>query len=134
MTGDAMLVDCVPSSGAQHSAPSGVADERGAAHLCPVQTTPYLTKFEFARIVGMLTMQLTSTGAAQAGGDIAYRVASRDVLAQRVPFVVRRYLPDGGHEDCALANLRIDASLHRLLTLPDLQETIPVQERAPWRG
>ena len=41
-------------------------------------------------------------------GMSAMQLARVEVLHQRVPLLIRRYLPDGSHEDCSLSALRVD--------------------------
>jgi len=75
--------------------------------------SPFLTKFEFARIVGLLALQASASKCASAEGLSPLDAARRAVLEQRAPVVVRRYLPDGSHEDCALQALRMEIVTER---------------------
>ena len=75
----------------------------------PVRTSPCLSKFEFARAVGTLALQLSRSQDALQPGQRPMDVARELVLARRAPLLIRRYLPDGSHEDCPLQVLEVDA-------------------------
>ena len=75
-------------------------------------TRPVLTKFEYTRIIGERTAQL------QQGADpmINLRnhnisncreIAELELEKKRVPLIIRRFLPDGSHEDWGLSELII---------------------------
>jgi DNA-directed RNA polymerase I, II, and III subunit RPABC2 len=102
-----------PAGSSAPSAPSGGAVGGGVATGPPLRTTPFLTKFEFARIVGLLALQASTSKCASTQGMSPMDAARRAVLEQRAPVVVRRYLPDGSHEDCALQTLRMDLVAER---------------------
>jgi DNA-directed RNA polymerase I, II, and III subunit RPABC2 len=75
----------------------------------PVRTSPFLSKFEYARVVGAVALQIsTTTDTVYPPGMSAMQLAREEVLQQRVPLLIRRYLPDGSHEDCSLSALRVD--------------------------
>ena len=52
-------------------------------------------------------------------GDTLERVAIRELRAGDTPLVIRRHLPDGTHEDCAVKNLLIDETSARFVMSPD---------------
>ncbi|KRZ10905.1 DNA-directed RNA polymerases I, II, and III subunit RPABC2 [Trichinella zimbabwensis] len=65
-------------------------------------TTPYMTKYERARVLGTRALQI-SMGAPvlvelEDERD-ALEIARKELKARRIPLVVRRYMPDGSYED-----------------------------------
>lgn len=80
-------------------------------HAGKYLTSPLLTKFELARVLGMRILQLTDLGVC---ADDPKQVALREILAGTNPVIVRRKLPDGRHEDRPVSELRLGADLRRL--------------------
>ena len=78
--------------------------------MLPVKTSKYMNKYEFARVVGLRALQLSSD--AQIPRDHANisceEMATKDVLAGKLKWKIRRYLPDGSYEDCDIRELKID--------------------------
>ena len=74
-------------------------------------TTPYLTKYERARILGTRALQI-SLGApvlVELGGEIdPLEIAMKEMKQRKVPIIIRRYLPDKSYEDWAIDELIID--------------------------
>lgn len=73
------------------------------------KTIPYLTKYERARVIGQRSKQLNS-GAfpfVQVPENIidGYLIAEMELKAKRIPFIIRRPLPNGGSEYWKLADL-----------------------------
>jgi DNA-directed RNA polymerase I, II, and III subunit RPABC2 len=73
-------------------------------------TSDYLTKFEAARIIGMRTLQLSEECMQEAGLSLE-EVAIREILEGTNPVIIRRYLPDGSHEDRPLRELKLDQTM-----------------------
>lgn len=70
--------------------------------LRPIKTTPYLTKYERARLLGTRALQI-SMGApvsieVQGVGDPIV-IAEMELCSGKMPLVIRRYLPNGEYED-----------------------------------
>ena len=74
------------------------------------KTTDYLTKFEFARLVGLRVLQLDTEGTCI---ECPRAVALREILRGESEAVVRRKLPDGSVEDRPVRGLRLTATLRR---------------------
>ena len=74
-------------------------------------TTPYLTKYERARILGTRALQI-SLGApvlVELGGEIdPLEIAMKELKARKVPIIVRRYMPDKSYEDWSIDELIIE--------------------------
>lgn len=75
--------------------------------LVPVRTSPYLSKYECARVLGLRVLQLQEGE----GDEDPLRKAILEVRERRNPCILRRYLPDGSHEDVAVASLKHDRYL-----------------------
>ena len=92
-------------------------------------TTPYMTKYEKARILGTRALQIRYVRASMLA--FAWRansqslsmnapvlvptegemdplaIAQKELLAKKIPLLVRRYLPDGTFEDWSVSELII---------------------------
>jgi DNA-directed RNA polymerase I, II, and III subunit RPABC2 len=93
-------------------------------------TTPYLTKYERARILGTralqirwviaplcsplfpLTSPINSMNAPVLvpldGETDALQIAIKELSQRKIPLIIRRYLPDGSFEDWSVSELIID--------------------------
>jgi DNA-directed RNA polymerase subunit K/omega len=75
------------------------------------KTVPYVTKFEYARIIGVRTKQLNN--GADPFIDIepdiidGYTIALKEFEQKKIPFIICRPLPNGGKEYWRLADLEI---------------------------
>lgn len=90
-------------------------------------TSPYLTKYEKARIIGTralqislnapLTIPIETQGGEVSNGKNEYDnylnndplvIAEKELHNKSIPFILRRYLPNGSYEDWKLDELIID--------------------------
>ena len=75
------------------------------------QTPPYLTKFEKARVLGIRARQL-SKGAMPLvncdGLEIPEDIAHKELMERKLPFIIRRPLPNGKYENWKLDELRFE--------------------------
>ncbi len=91
-------------------------------------TTPYLTKYERARILGTRALQIRCvyrplhfygrTNFAHSmnapilvpldGETDALQIAIKELSQRKIPLVIRRYLPDGSFEDWSVSELISD--------------------------
>ncbi|KAG0949832.1 hypothetical protein G6F30_002023 [Rhizopus arrhizus] len=65
-------------------------------------TTPYMTKYERARVLGTRALQisLNSPVMIELNGETdALVIANRELREKRLPLIIRRYMPDGTYED-----------------------------------
>merc|ERR1719473_175242 len=66
-------------------------------------TSKFLTKYERARILGTRALQLSKNAppmiGLQQGESDPYKVAERELTERKIPFIIRRYLPDQTYED-----------------------------------
>lgn len=78
--------------------------------MYPIRTSIYLNKYEFAKVLGTIALNLSLD--TKNTSDVDHLQMARDILIkQEIPIVIRRYLPDGNFEDCDLKNLIIDPTL-----------------------
>ena len=75
-------------------------------------TTRYLTKYERARILGTRALQITKNAPIlvdiEPGDTDPLKIAEMELQARKIPFIIRRYLPDGSYEDWKISELVIE--------------------------
>uniref|UniRef100_A0A8C3GF59 DNA-directed RNA polymerases I, II, and III subunit RPABC2 n=1 Tax=Cairina moschata TaxID=8855 RepID=A0A8C3GF59_CAIMO len=86
--------------------PSG---ERQAANQKRI-TTPYMTKYERARVLGTRALQIAMCAPVMVeleGETDPLLIAMKELKARKIPIIIRRYLPDGSYEDWGVDELII---------------------------
>lgn len=76
--------------------------------LTPKRSRPVLSKYERARILALRAEQIgrgTPPLTDPLEGDGPSQIAEREFAAGKIPFIIRRYLPDQTFEDWRLENL-----------------------------
>jgi DNA-directed RNA polymerase I, II, and III subunit RPABC2 len=71
-------------------------------------TTPYMTKYERARVLGTRALQIAMCAPVMVElGDETdpLTIAKKELKARKIPIIIRRYLPDGSYEDWAIDEL-----------------------------
>lgn len=74
-------------------------------------TTPYMTKYERARILGTRALQISMNAPVLVdleGETDPLQIAMKELAQQKIPLVIRRYLPDGSFEDWGCDELIVD--------------------------
>ena len=74
-------------------------------------TTPYLTKYERARILGTRATQISHNAPVLVELEGEYdplAIAEKELRARVIPMVIRRYLPDHTFEEWQLSELEVD--------------------------
>ena len=77
------------------------------------QTTPFLTKYEKARIIGARALQISKNSpiliSNEQRGDETdpILIAEIELIEKKIPFIIRRYLPDGSFEDWPVRDLKL---------------------------
>lgn len=73
------------------------------------KTLPLLTKYEKARIIGIRATQLSNGAVPRVpiDSDDVLIIAQAEFRSKAIPFIVRRYLPDGSYEDWKLKDMII---------------------------
>jgi len=88
------------------AAGSGMAGERQPNKVRV--TTPYLTKYERARILGTRALQISMNAPVLVpldGETDALQIAIKELSQRKIPLIIRRYLPDGSFEDWSVSEL-----------------------------
>ena len=81
-------------------------------------TTPYMTKYERARILGTRALQISMNAPVMVeleGETDPLQIALKELRQRKIPITVRRFLPDGSYEDWNVDELII----------PDEQNLLP---------
>ncbi|KAI5949485.1 RPO26 [Candida theae] len=74
-------------------------------------TTPYMTKYERARILGTRALQISLNAPVLVdieGETDPLQIAMKELSQRKIPLVIRRYLPDGSFEDWSCEELIVD--------------------------
>lgn len=74
-------------------------------------TTPYMTKYERARILGTRALQISMNAPVFVdleGETDPLKIAMKELAEKKIPLVIRRYLPDGSFEDWTVEELIVD--------------------------
>jgi len=85
--------------------------EQQSAAVPARRTTRYMTKYERARVLGTRALQIAMNAPVMV--DIGtetdpLRIAQKELRERKIPIIIRRYLPDGSHEDWGINDLIID--------------------------
>ena len=90
----------------------GFKSKRGYSKNKERITSTFLTKYERARILGTRALQLSKNAppmvVPQPGETDPYKLAERELAERKIPFIIRRYLPDHTYEDWKLSELTYD--------------------------
>lgn len=73
-------------------------------------TTPFMTKYERARVLGTRALQISMCAPIMVeleNETDPLQIAMKELKAKKVPLVIRRYLPDGSYEDWSIDELII---------------------------
>ena len=91
---------------------SGFKTKRGYQRNSERITATFLTKYERARILGSRALQLSKNAppmvVPQPGETDPYQLAERELAERKIPYIIRRYLPDHTYEDWKLSELTYD--------------------------
>ena len=90
----------------------GFKSKRGYKKNTERITAKFLTKYERARILGTRALQLSKNAppmvVPQPGETDPYSLAERELAQRKIPFIIRRFLPDHTYEDWKLSELTYD--------------------------
>jgi DNA-directed RNA polymerase I, II, and III subunit RPABC2 len=77
-------------------------------------SSKYMTKYERARVLGTRAMQISRNAPIMVELEPHETdplvIAEKELREKKIPFIVRRYLPDGSYEDWPVADLIIEQS------------------------
>ena len=71
-------------------------------------TTPFMTKYERARVLGTRALQISMGAPVMVdldGETDPLKIATMELNEKKIPMIVRRYMPDGSHEDWKIDEL-----------------------------
>ena len=71
-------------------------------------TTPYLTKYERARVLGTRALQIAMCAPVMVeleGETDPLQIAMKELKLRKIPIIIRRYMPDGSYEDWGIDEL-----------------------------
>ena len=74
-------------------------------------TTPYMTKYERARVLGTRALQIAMNAPVMVeleGETDPLQIAMKELKAKKIPIIIRRFMPDGSYEDWAIDELIIE--------------------------
>lgn len=75
-------------------------------------TTRFLTKYEKARIIGSRALQISKNAPImvepEPGEWDPLKIAEKELVERKIPFIIRRYLPDNSYEDWRVDELIFD--------------------------
>lgn len=74
----------------------------------PRMTTRYMTKYERARVLGTRALQISMNAPVLVeldGESDPLEIALKELKAKKIPFTIRRYLPNGSYEDWGVDEL-----------------------------
>ncbi len=98
-------------------------DEKADVEMIPIEevhkepqrdrvTTRFLTKYEKARIIGARALQISKNAPimveVEPGEWDPLKIAEKELIARKIPFIIRRYLPDNSYEDWKVDELIFD--------------------------
>ncbi|KAI8053487.1 RNA polymerase, subunit omega/K/RPB6 [Syncephalis plumigaleata] len=75
---------------------------QGPKDLKDRTTTPYMTKYERARILGTRALQISMNAPVLVeleGETDPLVIAHKELVEKKIPLIIRRFLPDGSYED-----------------------------------
>ncbi|KAL8148242.1 DNA-directed RNA polymerases II, IV and V subunit 6A-like [Apium graveolens] len=82
----------------------------------PRKTSKYMTKYERARILGTRALQISMNAPVMVeleGETDPLEIAMKELRSRKIPFTIRRYLPDGSYEDWGVDELIVEDSWKR---------------------
>ena len=85
-------------------------EEQEPELLRPIKTTPYLTKYERARILGTRALQISMGAPVKVdvqGATDPIVIAEIELNQNQCPLIIRRYLPNNQFEDVDVRTLII---------------------------
>jgi len=75
-------------------------------------TPTFLTKYEKARVIGTRALQISKNAPIMIDIDQneidPIAIAEKELREKKIPFIIRRYLPDGTYEDWSIDELSIE--------------------------
>ncbi|CAA7032089.1 unnamed protein product [Microthlaspi erraticum] len=82
----------------------------------PRKTSKFMTKYERARILGTRALQISMNAPVMVelqGETDPLEIAMKELRQRKIPFTIRRYLPDGSFEEWRVDELIVEDSWKR---------------------
>jgi len=98
------------ADGAQEQIDVLPADEAESKQITVRTTTPYMTKYERARVLGTRALQIAMCAPVMVeleGETDPLQIAMKELKQRKIPIIIRRYLPDSSYEDWGIDELII---------------------------
>ncbi|KAI4158902.1 MAG: hypothetical protein L6R39_000461 [Caloplaca ligustica] len=98
--------DASAARGGQKAAAAGLKEKKIPKE--ERSTTPYMTKYERARVLGTRALQISMNAPVLVdleGETDPLQIAIKELKEKKIPLVVRRYMPDGWYEDWTVEEL-----------------------------
>ncbi|PAA61072.1 hypothetical protein BOX15_Mlig032261g4, partial [Macrostomum lignano] len=76
-------------------------------------TSIYMTKYERARVLGARAQQISLCAPVMVeleGETDPLKIAEKELKARKIPFIIRRYLPDGSYENWKVQDLIVEGT------------------------
>jgi DNA-directed RNA polymerase I, II, and III subunit RPABC2 len=102
-------VDFLDATAAETTGP-GTRDDQASKSVDPSHrvTTRYMSKYERARILGTRALQLSMNAPPMVDTreeTDPLKIAMMELKENKIPMIIRRYLPDGSYEDWSASEL-----------------------------
>jgi DNA-directed RNA polymerase I, II, and III subunit RPABC2 len=100
--GEDQKTDFLPDSAAQSGDQPQLQKDPKQVPKSERKTTKFMTKFEKARILGTRALQISMNAPVMVelqGETDPLVIAAKELKQQKVPMIIRRYLPDKSYED-----------------------------------
>ncbi|CAN0891658.1 DNA-directed RNA polymerases II, IV and V subunit 6A [Linum grandiflorum] len=91
-------------------------EDQNAVERAARKTSKYMTKYERARILGTRALQISMNAPVMVeleGETDPLEIAMKELRQRKIPFTIRRYLPDGSYEDWGVDELIVEDSWKR---------------------
>merc|ERR1719326_912847 len=91
--------------------PADDPPENAAPSTGPRKTGPYMTKYEKARVIGTRALQISMNAPIMVeldGETDPMEIAEKELNQKVIPFIIRRYMPDGKYEDWRVDEMIVD--------------------------
>lgn len=110
---DIIIVEDEPVEEEKKDAEGNIGTRRGMYKIPDAErvTSRFMTKYERARILGCRAHQISKNAPLLVDPEEEshpYKLAEMELDKSKIPFIVRRYLPDGSYEDWKASELFIE--------------------------
>uniref|UniRef100_A0A7S0CAC4 RNA polymerase Rpb6 n=1 Tax=Proboscia inermis TaxID=420281 RepID=A0A7S0CAC4_9STRA len=96
---------------AEYTPGATAGNTNGGTPISERITTKFLTKYERARVLGTRALQISMNAPVMVdldGETDPLMIAMKELRERKIPIIIRRYMPDGSHEDWSIDELIVD--------------------------